>query len=124
MYTGWHSLWEGVAKNVVDMLGGPVPTLVTALAGTALAWAAVLIPGADAISCAQGSSSGCIALAPAVVASAAAAGFHMAGARYFSIPLWYGLLFPAGYTAGAVMALDSLRLRLRGRVTWKGRTYP
>jgi len=124
MYTGWRSLWEGVAKNLVDMLGGPVPTVVTALTGTALAWAAWLIPAVDAISCAQGSSSGCIALGPALAASLAAAGFHMAGAHYFGIPLWYGLLFPAGYTAGAVMAIDSLHLRLRGRVTWKGRTYP
>jgi hypothetical protein len=48
----------------------------------------------------------------------------MAGAYYFGIPLWYGLLFPTGYTAGAVMAIESLRLRLSGRVTWKGRTYP
>jgi chlorobactene glucosyltransferase len=124
MYTGWRSLWEGVAKNLVDMLGGPVPTVFTALAGTAIAWAALLIPAADAVGCAAGHSSGCIALAPALTASAAAAGFHVAGAQYFGIPLWYGLLFPAGYTAGAVMAIDSLRLRLHGRVTWKGRTYP
>ena len=54
MYTGWHSFWEGVAKNLVDMLGGPVLTLVTALVGTALAWTAVLIPAADAIGCLQG----------------------------------------------------------------------
>jgi hypothetical protein len=46
------------------------------------------------------------------------------GALYFGIPLWYGLLFPVGYTAGTVMAIDSLRLRLRDQVTWKGRTYP
>ncbi|MBV8753393.1 MAG: glycosyltransferase [Hyphomicrobiales bacterium] len=124
MYTGWHSLWEGVAKNLVDMLGGPVPTVVTAVAATVIAWAAWLIPAVAAVGCVNGSSSSCVALAPALAASAAAAGFHMAGAHYFGIPLWYGLLFPAGYTAGAVMAIDSLRLRLRGQVTWKGRTYP
>jgi chlorobactene glucosyltransferase len=124
MYTGWHSLWEGVAKNLVDMLGGPVPTVVTAVLATALAWAAWLIPAAAAIGCVDGSSSSCLALAPALAASAAATGLHVAGAHYFGIPLWYGLLFPAGYTAGAVMAIDSLRLRLRGQVTWKGRTYP
>jgi chlorobactene glucosyltransferase len=124
MYTGWRSLWEGVAKNLVDMLGGPVPTLVSALAATAIAWAAVLIPAVDAIGCAGGSSSSCVALGPALAASAAAVGFHVAGAHYFGIPLWYGLLFPAGYTVGAVMAIDSLRLRMSGRVTWKGRTYP
>ena len=56
--------------------------------------------------------------------SAAAVGFHVAGAHYFGIPLWYGLLFPVGYTAGAIMAIDSLRLRLSGRMSWKGRTYP
>jgi chlorobactene glucosyltransferase len=124
MYTGWRSLWEGVAKNLVDTFGGPLPTLLTALIGTALAWAAVLIPAGDAVSCAAGSSDGCIALAPALAGSAAAAGLHLGGAYYFGIPLWYGLLFPAGYTVGAVMAIDSLRLRLNGRVTWKGRTYP
>jgi chlorobactene glucosyltransferase len=48
----------------------------------------------------------------------------MAGAGYFLIPLWYGLLFPIGYTAGALMAVDSVRRRLCSRVTWKGRTYP
>ena len=124
MYTGWRSLWEGVAKNLVDMLGGPLPTLVSALAATAIAWAAVLIPAVDAIGCAGGTSSSCVALGPALAASAAAVGFHVAGAHYFGIPLWYGLLFPAGYTAGAVIAIDSLRLRMSGRVTWKGRTYP
>jgi chlorobactene glucosyltransferase len=46
---------------------------------------------------------------------------HIAGTKYFRIPLWYGLLFPLGYTAGALIALDSLRRRYRGRVTWKGR---
>jgi hypothetical protein len=36
------------------MLGGPVSTLVTALVGTALVQAAVLIPAANAIGCLQG----------------------------------------------------------------------
>jgi hypothetical protein len=124
MYTGWGSLWEGVAKNLVDMLGGPVPTVATAILATALAWAAWLIPAAAAIGCVDGNSSSCLALVPSLAASAAATGLHIAGAHYFGIPLWYGLLFPAGYTAGSVMAIDSLRLRLRGQVTWKGRTYP
>ena len=49
---------------------------------------------------------------------------HIAGAAYFGIPLWYGLLFPLGYSAGALLAIDSIWRRLRRRVTWKGRTYP
>jgi chlorobactene glucosyltransferase len=96
------------------------------IAGAAivLAWAALLIPLADALHCGQGSSGACIALAPAMLGSAAAFGLHIAGASYFAIPPWYGLLFPLGYSAGALMAIDSVRRRLSGRVSWKGRTYP
>ena len=44
-------------------------------------------------------------------------------ALHFGIPWWYGLAFPLGYTAGALIALDSIRWRLVHRVQWKGRTY-
>ncbi|HZD89352.1 MAG TPA: glycosyltransferase, partial [Pseudolabrys sp.] len=30
MYTGWDTLWPGIAKNLVDMLGGALPTVLTA----------------------------------------------------------------------------------------------
>src|ERR1700730_10256519 len=52
------------------------------------------------MSCAAGHWGGCLALAPALAGSAAAVGLHMAGAYYFGIPLWYGLLFPAGLYGG------------------------
>jgi chlorobactene glucosyltransferase len=57
------------------------------------------------------------------MASGAAFGLHIARTFYFRTPFWYGLLFPLGYTAGALMAFDSGRRRLSGRVIWKGRTY-
>jgi hypothetical protein len=53
----------------------------------------------------------------------AAFGLHIAAKFYFRIPFWYGLLFPFGYTVGALMALDSVRRRLWWRVTWKGRIH-
>jgi chlorobactene glucosyltransferase len=124
MYTGWSSLWIGVSKNLSDMLGGPARTIAVALAAVVLAWAALLVPLADAVSCARDSQTACVALIPAVLGSAAAFGLHIAGASYFRIPLWYGLLFPLGYSAGAAMAIDSVRRRLSGHVSWKGRTYP
>lgn len=124
MYTGWQTLWPGLAKNLIDMLGGPVATVVISIAAVVLAWAAVLLPVWDAVRCWQGSEIACIALVPALMASAAAFGLHIAGAVHFRIPAWYGLLFPFGYTVGAAMALDSIRQRLTGRVSWKGRTYP
>jgi len=124
MYTGWSTLWIGIAKNLNEMLGGPARTIAIALAALALAWAALLIPLADAARCTRENPSACIALIPALLGSAAAFGLHVAGAFYFRIPIWYGLLFPLGYSAGAAMAIDSVRRRLSGDVSWKGRTYP
>jgi chlorobactene glucosyltransferase len=124
MYTGWQSLWPGLAKNIVEMLGGTPSTLLTALIGLILAWAAVVVPVIDAVACRNGVPRACEALALALPASAAAFGLHIAGTRFFRIPFWYGLIFPLGYTAGALIAIDSVGRRLRGRVTWKGRTYP
>lgn len=123
MYTGWSTLWPGLAKNLTDMLGGPLPTVATALITVTLAWTAVLLPFADLIGWLNGSAASLIALAVALLGSAVAFGLHVAGAIHFRIPFWYGLLFPLGYTAGAGLAIDSLRQRLVGRVHWKGRVY-
>jgi chlorobactene glucosyltransferase len=123
MYTGWATLWPGIAKNLVDMLGGPAATLATAAAGVTLAWATVLVPAIDATGCIAGTPGACFAAIPAFLGAGAAFGLHIAGAAFFRIPLYYGLLFPLGYTAGAMIALDSLRWRLSGRVRWKGRVY-
>jgi chlorobactene glucosyltransferase len=122
-YTDWATLWPGLARTLVDLLGGPTATLVTTAAGVTLAWAILLIPAFDLAGCAAGTQNACLAAVPALVGAAAAFGLHLAGAAYFRIPLIYGLLFPLGYTAGAVIALDGLRRRTSGRVRWKGRIY-
>lgn len=122
MYTGWTTLWPGVTKNLATMLGGPMRTLLAAGIALALAWAAPLLPIADALRCDE-SRGACLPLAMALPASAAAFGLHLAGARHFRIPLWYGLIFPLGYTVGAVLAFDSVRRQLTGTVRWKGRFY-
>ena len=123
MYTGWSTLWPGIAKNLQQMLGGTGRTLVTALVAFALAWASVLIPVLDIAALARGEPLARVALALALAGSAAAFGLHLAGARHFRIPLGYGLIFPIGYTVGAMIALDSVRWHLTGRVRWKGRVY-
>jgi hypothetical protein len=123
MYTGWGTLWPGFAKNLVDMLGGKRRTLLTAASALVLSWLAVILPLCAAASCRSGAAGGCVALVPSLLASGAAFGLHLAGARHFGIPRWYGLAFPLGYTAGALIALDSIRRRLVHRVQWKGRTY-
>jgi chlorobactene glucosyltransferase len=124
MYTGWHTLWPGLVKNLVDMLGGPASTITTALAAIILAWSAFLIPLVVGLSCEQGATTACLALVPASAGSAAILGLHIAGASWLGVPLWYGFLFPFGYTIGALMSVDSVRRKLSGRMSWKGRTYP
>ena len=124
MYTGWGTLWPGIAKNLIEMLGGAPRTLATALCAVLLAWAAVLLPLLDALGCSAGRHAECVALVPALLGAGALFGLHLAGALHFGIPWWYGLIFPIGYATGACIALDSVRWRLVGRVHWKGRTYP
>jgi chlorobactene glucosyltransferase len=123
MYTGWSTLWPGFAKNLVDMLGGALRTLLTAGSAVVLSWSAVVLPLVDAAACRNGAHGACVALLPAALGSAAAFGLHLAGALHFGIPWWYGLTFPLGYTIGALIAIDSIRWRLVRRVEWKGRTY-
>lgn len=123
MYTGWRTLWPGLAKNLIDTLGGGPATLMLAVVSVVLAWAALAMPLLDAAAFLQGKPDAWAALIVATLASAAAFALHIAAVRYFRIPFYYGFLFPLGYTIGAVMALDSVRRRLRGRVTWKGRIY-
>jgi chlorobactene glucosyltransferase len=117
MYRGWPTMRIGIAKNLSEMLGGPPRTIAIAATAVVLAWAAWLIPLRDALACALGSSGGCMALIPAALGSAAAFGLHIAGASYVGIPPWYGLLFPLGYSAGALIAIDSVSRRLSGRVS-------
>jgi chlorobactene glucosyltransferase len=123
MYTGWRTLWPGLAKNLVDTLGGRRATLMLALTAVILAWAAVVLPAVDAAAVVAAVPGAWAALIAALVASCAAFALHVAATRHFRIPFSYGLLFPLGYTAGALMALDSVRRRLHGRVSWKGRIY-
>jgi chlorobactene glucosyltransferase len=123
MYTGWRTLWPGLAKNLVDTFGGSRATILLALAAVILGWAAVLIPLIDASALVENTSGAWAALTAALLASAAAFGLHIAATFHFRIPFWYGLSFPLGYTIGAVMALDSVRRRISGQVSWKGRIY-
>jgi chlorobactene glucosyltransferase len=124
MYTGWLSLWSGLSKNLVDMLGGPAATVITIPLVLVPSLLILLAPAIDGVSCARGDSVGCFALVLAGLASSAAIGLHIAGALYFRIPFWYGLLCSFGYATGACLAVESLRRRWRGRIVWKGRTYP
>lgn len=125
MYTGLITLWEGLSKNVTEMLGGLAVTVLVAGAALVLAWTSIAAPVWSWHAAAQ-PGAGWMTLAGCVItclASLALLCTHISGAFYFGIPWTYGFLFPLGYTVGALIALNSARLRLQGRVAWKGRIY-
>ena len=55
--------------------------------------------------------------------SVAVIGPARAGALYFQIPLWYGLLFRLAYSVATLIAVDSVRMRVTGRTRWKDLIY-
>jgi chlorobactene glucosyltransferase len=122
MYSDWRSLKTGIGKNLVDMLGGRAATIAASLLGCLLSWGVVVVP----IACLITRPSGLLGEASLALAGSAAllaVAFHVAGAIHFRIPVWYGLLFPLGYSVGAFIAFDSVRQRMAGHVAWKGRSY-
>lgn len=124
MYRNGHDLWEGFAKNLVALFGGSAQTIRVAVAAMTLSWAAVLLPVGEWAFRSQTSGPALWALGVAIGAALAVFAFHIAGAVALRIPAWYGLLFPVGYTLGAVLAFYSVKRNLEGSVRWKGRTYP
>ena len=124
MYTDLASLWEGLSKNAIEIMGDGPSTIAVATAGMVLAWATLLLPVLAAADFLQRPSAiAGIGCALALLASAAALGIQIGTARHFRVPMVYGLLLPCAYTAVAALAWRSVALRRDGRVTWKGRTY-
>jgi chlorobactene glucosyltransferase len=124
MYRDFASLWEGLGKNAVEILGSRVASVTAATAAAAIAWAVLAIPLWTAITIAGSRSApGRVGFVLCLLASMALCGIHLGTARHCRIPLRYFGLFPVAYTAVAALAWFSLVLRWTGRVRWKGRTY-
>jgi len=124
MYRSLAQLWEGLGKNVTETFGGVCATATIAALGLVLAWAAVAVPAVlSAVLVLAPSPLLTAALALATCATLALFGMHVAAARYFEVPPWYGLLFPIAYSLAAALAFAGILARRRGRVAWKGRRY-
>jgi chlorobactene glucosyltransferase len=124
MYTDLPSLWEGFSKNAVEILGNAAATVTLAMAGLIFSWTALALPVWSALVLA-GDPFAPVVLGSGlcVAGSLAILGVHLGTVWHCRIPLWFGLLFPASYTAVVILAWSSLVLRRTGRVKWKGRTY-
>ncbi|MGA8550740.1 MAG: glycosyltransferase family A protein [Stellaceae bacterium] len=124
MYRDLRSLWEGLSKNALEILGSSGLTLAAAAAGMAIGWAALALPAVIAVAIfPQPAAIECVGLALAVAGSAIVVGVQLGTARHFRIPAIFGILLPCGYTAAFLLACHSLLLHRAGGVTWKGRKY-
>ena len=84
MYTGWGTLWPGLAKNLVDTFGGPATTLGVALAAVIVAWAAYLLPLFDVLALRSGADAALSATLLALAGSGAAIRAAHCGGILFS----------------------------------------
>jgi chlorobactene glucosyltransferase len=124
MYRDFRSLWDGLGKNAVEILGSTAATLSAAAAAVAVGWITPLLPIALAAAALRAPSTGTdLGLALALAGSAVVIGVQFGTARHFRLPAVYGLLFGLGYLFAACLACHSALLYLDRRVRWKGRTY-
>jgi chlorobactene glucosyltransferase len=124
MYHNLAELWEGLAKVLIEMIGGRTKTIFFAAVGVLLAVASLgLPPWAWMAVHSTPSAATWLAAILATAASAAMFGVHIGCAVYLKIPFWYGLLFPLGCLAGAPLTVYSFWTRANGRIAWKGRVY-
>ncbi|MGH7059355.1 MAG: glycosyltransferase, partial [Stellaceae bacterium] len=124
MYRDFGSLWEGLSKNVIDITGSASSTLLAALGGFIVGWAALLAPLAIGVAAFRHPTAAAAAgFALALAASTAVIAIQIGTARRCRIPALYGLLLACGYTVAVGLAGNGIRQRLGGRTRWKGRTY-
>jgi chlorobactene glucosyltransferase len=125
MYGDFRSLWEGAARQAASLLGGTGVLLCVALGALLLVLASVGLPAWAA--CRLAWSPNALAIAALSIGGAgslALLGTHVGAARYFRIPIWYGLLFPLGYAIGSGVLIFAAWERSHGQTRWKGRVYP
>jgi chlorobactene glucosyltransferase len=124
MYRDFRSLWEGLGKNAIEILGSIAATMITAAAATVIGWTTLSLPIALAVAVLRAPSAATeLGMALASVGSTVVLGVQLGTARHFKLPAVFGLLFGFGYSVAACLACRSALLHLDGRVTWKGRTY-
>jgi chlorobactene glucosyltransferase len=124
MYANGADLWEGLSKNVTEIYGGSARTLIGSAGLLLIGWSAVLLPIWSATATIGDPAPLAVAtLVLAVAGSIAVFATHIATARHFRIPIWYGLLLPLSCSVGALIASNAVLCRRRGRIAWKGRVY-
>lgn len=124
MYRDLPSLWEGLSKNALEILGSSGRTLLAAAVGMAIGWAALAVPAALAVAIfPHPSALEWVGLGLAATGSTIVVGIQIGTARHFRVPSVFGILLAGGYTAAFLLACYSWLLRRGAGVIWKGRKY-
>lgn len=122
MYRDFRSLWQGLSRQAGQLLGGAIKAVAFAIMAIIMALCAIGLPILCGIDVARRADFLSIAaLAIAAAASLALLGTHVGAARYFKIPVGYGLLFPIGYILGSALLLHCAAWHVQDQVVWKGR---
>ena len=108
MYSDLPGIWAGFSKNIYPGLGPVNLTVAAALYLGCFVAPFALIPAAPI---------------PALCGAAAGLGARLLLAIRFRQPLWSVPLHPLAVLALCLIALNSLRWSLLGRVRWRGRVY-
>jgi chlorobactene glucosyltransferase len=120
MYYSFRGIVEGWSKNLASASRQTVPAWLRPalpwLIGLAMLAAWVVPPATFVTSAILGSANRWSA-----IASAATLVFWFTSYRRFRVPPGYAAVFPVGAVIAAALFFRSAALR--GRVTWKGRTY-
>ena len=124
MYRDFAALWEGFTKNAVEILGCPVRTLAAAILSIVVACTAPVLPVLLAVPAWRDPTHPAIAgLVAGVTGSAIVLAVQFGTLRHFRASGLLLPLFPLGVTMAAMIAIESIRRRRAGLVSWKGRLY-
>ena len=124
MYRDLPSLWEGFAKNAVEIMGTGWRTGLAAVAGILIASASVLVPAwLAAVAWRTPSAARVTGFGLSLAASGIVFGIHAGTLRHFRASMLLAPLFPVAVSATALLAFHSIWLRHAGRIEWKGRSY-
>ena len=125
MYSNLDSLWRGLSRTAVDVVGSKTKTLIVSVGALLLGWLGFFLPvwvGFGLVA-EWGLNFSTLGFILTSVGSLTLLSTNIGQTVYFRIPFWYGLLFPIGYSMVAAIAARGVWGQSAGNVNWKDRVY-
>lgn len=127
MYRSLLHIWEGFSKNLTEIMRnhGAFGSIYTAMRSFLLAWMPVALPlwTFYNLGCGDNTLISNLAFGLSAIGAGAILLMYLMTAMALTIPFGYGLFIPLGLSLHAILTINSLWNRKRGKRQWKGRTY-